>query len=151
MCTLLWKRYMKTSITPNKHTIASDLLLRAVFIFSLSAVDVSAAQSVLGRPDQAASGWRWRLALQTQDRYRSPHLTKQRPSCGRFSLVSAHRFLTLCLVFVLQTCVNKSPSWTQKRVNLFVQCSNMSVSSTSSMISHLHASWRETIFCPLVR
>ncbi len=68
-----------------------------------------------------------------------------------FLLVATHRCLTLFQIDCLQTCVRKSPSWTQTRAHLFALCSNTFVSSISSTIWHLHASWRETIFCPLVR
>lgn len=53
--------------------------------------------------------------------------------------------------FALQICVRKSPFWTQKMVRLIVLFSNTSVSSISSTIWHLHASWRGTTFCLLVR
>lgn len=53
--------------------------------------------------------------------------------------------------FVLQTCARRNPSWAQRRAFPFVQCSNMFVSSTSSTIWLQHASWREIIFCHLVR
>lgn len=53
--------------------------------------------------------------------------------------------------FAFQICVRKSPSWAQRRARLFARCSNTFVFSLSSTIWHLHASWRETISCPLVR
>lgn len=82
-----------------------------------------------------------------------PHLyVNQLSSYAVFILlVTTHRCLTVFPIDCLQTCVRKSPSWTQMRARLFARCSNTFVSSISSTIWHLHASWRETIFCLLVR
>lgn len=68
-----------------------------------------------------------------------------------FFFVAVVCLISLKTGFVLQTCARKSPFWTQRRARLFAQRSNTFVSSMSSTIWHLHASWRETIFCPLVR
>lgn len=60
-------------------------------------VDVSADQPVLGRPHQAASGRRWRLALQTQDWYCYNHiLWKNCPNISGFAVLTAKNwYLTL--------------------------------------------------------
>lgn len=81
-------------------------------------------------------------------------LCKRRTGKTGLQLVSVfpHRLKPICWNgFALQTCVRKSPSWTQKMVCPSVQCSSTFVSSISSTIWHLHASWRETTFCLPVR
>lgn len=69
-CTRLWKRC--TNVIPRMPCCAGMFPQPPFFYVSASAVDVSAAQHSVGRPDQAAPGWCRCLAVQTQNR--SPEL-----------------------------------------------------------------------------
>lgn len=124
------------------HILYSDLFLRTLFvIFSLCSG--CSCSSISRGTAQSSSFW---LTLMPGS-----------ANAGQVQwghILGKHVFFLFDLLktgFAFQICVRKSPSWAQRRARLFVPCSNTCVSSISSTIWHLHASWRETIFCPLVR